>query len=1079
MKIKLTLSLCLFLFFVLGHSQTKNQKSKTTKKVVASKIVKQPTKEIVALREKHACYLEESPFKKSLRMTKAESKSNGIPPNKYYETEWELTIDPETGKPSTDKLIALREQLIRERAEMMATGRTPGDATDNNWVERGPTNVGGRTRAVMFDPNDATKETVFAGGVSGGLWKNTNISSSTSVWTRVNIPENLSVSCITYDPSNTNVFYVGTGESYVGGDVNGDGVWKSTDGGASFTKVFGGISGPTTFYSSTNVVVNSPAGIAGNYSCYATTNFGAAITTSITSNIVLVDDGSGNREGCNPPLTNAAALNGKIALIRRGNCTFVIKVKAAQDAGAIAVIMMNNVDGTPIPMGGTDATITIPSLMISNIDGNTLEAALASGVVNATLSATGGTFTGNLVPGKQHINDIKIRNNAGNPEIYVAVGDSFYTSTNGIPTYLGGPDFGLYKSVNGGSTWSEISLPLTANGKKHCPNNIEIGADNTIWVSTNGSAVYGVGGGKIFASTDGSTFIDKYTVANGDRTEIAVSKTVAGKIYVLAEVKQVDTANPTFETTILKTLNGFATAPTVISLPVDSDTSARMTTYGFTGQQAYYDLLLGIDPNNDETFYVGGIDLFKTVNGGSSWSQISLWTSNVHSDQHGIAFANGASNKILFGNDGGVFFTNNSGTSISDRNSGFNVTQFYSVGVAPTSAAGGPTGDYFVAGAQDNGSQYFANAPATAGAAVEVQGGDGAHCMFDQGSDKYYITNYVYNDNINFRTTTGVVRNINSESADLGAFISPMALDSSKDILYTDYSDFTTPTYQIRRYTNLKSGTVGKTLLTNALLTSNPTAIAVSKYTTASTTLLVGCRNGKLLRVATANTTPVWSDLTSPEFVGSISDVEYGSSNNEIYVTFHNYGVKSIWYTADSGISWENKEGDFPDIPVKAILRNPLNVEEVIIGTELGVWFTNNFTSATPNWRQSYNGMSNVKVVDLDLRNDNKVFAATYGRGIFSGQFTSDTLSNNEVVNSKGVKVYPNPFDENVTLSIEKYTGKVAILVTDINGKIVVDLKNQDFNIEKSIGLNNLQTGVYLLKVSGENLNYTQKIVKK
>ena len=83
---------------------------------------------------------------------------------------------------------------------------------------------------------------------------------------------------------------------------------------------------------------------------------------------------------------------------------------------------------------------------------------------------------------------------------------------------------------------------------------------------------------------------------------------------------------------------------------------------------------------------------------------------------------------------------------------------------------------------------------------------------------------------------------------------------------------------------------------------------------------------------------------------------------------------------------------------------------EVIIGTELGVWYCNNFNSATPNWIQSYNGMSNVKVTDLDMRNDYTVYAATYGRGVFfSGLFTNTTLSGVDFVNSSNIKIYPSP----------------------------------------------------------------------
>jgi hypothetical protein len=485
---------------------------------VAKKQEEKPLTEIDILRQKHALYLANSPFKKVMELTKGERKAAGIPPNKYYESEWELTMNPETGRPTPENLISLRKKLDRERREASDLGRVSGDGTDNNWVERGPTNVGGRTRAVMFDPNDITKETVYAGGVSGGLWKNTNISNANSTWIRIGIPENLAVSTITYDPNNSNIFYVGTGESYVGGDVNGDGVWKSVNGGTTWSKVFGGITGPTTFQSAADVTINSPAGTAGNYACYPTTAFGQPIATAITSNIVLVNDGTATPTlGCSA-LTNAAAISGKIALIRRGSCTFVIKVKAAQDAGAIGVIMMNNIDGQPIPMGGDDPTITIPSVMISKEDGDILEAALASGIVNATLNpSTPGAFTGNLVPGKQHINDIKVRNNAGVSEIYVAAGDSFYGAANAT-TYLGGPGYGLYKSVDGGVNWTEIVLPLTANNHKHCPNDIAIASDNKIWLSTISSVVFGDGGGIIFSSTDGTTFTQQHVIAGADRT---------------------------------------------------------------------------------------------------------------------------------------------------------------------------------------------------------------------------------------------------------------------------------------------------------------------------------------------------------------------------------------------------------------------------------------------------------------------------------------------------------------------------------------------------------------------------------
>ena len=1041
------------------------------------------------LRKKHQAFLNNSPFKKVLALTKKERKAMGIPPNKFYEQEWELSMNPETGRPHPENLDAIRNQIITQRQQILELGRTPGDASDNSWVERGPNNVGGRVRAIMFDPNDTTYKRVFAGGVSGGLWVNNDITTNTA-WTRVNVPENLSVSAITYDPNNTNIFYLGTGESYVGGDVNGDGVWKSTNGGTTWTKIFGGITGPTTFQSAADLTINSPSNVSGNYACYPTTAFGLNPVTAITANVVLATDATSPiYDACQSStvgatLTNAAALNGKIALIRRGLCPFVLKVKAAQNAGAIGVIMMNNVAGTPVAMGGDDPTITIPSIMISMEDGDALEAAVLAGTVSGTINpVVAGAFTGNLVPGQQHINDIKVRNNAGLSEIYVAVGDTFYSAANQA-TYLGGPAFGLYKSVNGGANWNLLTLPLTVDRNKTCPNDIEIGPDNTIWVATTNSLVYGDGGGRILSSTNGTTFTTRHTVPSGKRTQIAVAPTNASKIYILSE----DSTNG--EANIYLTTNGFTSVTTLSEPAAIHGTTAT----DFCRGQAFYDLTIAVDPSNDAIVYIGGIDIHRSANSGTTWQTISKWSSGyptgvsvVHADQHAMVFRPGNSNQAIFGHDGGVSFASSlstassSTTAITTRVSGLNITQFYSIGVAPTQAVSGLAAEYFAAGAQDNGTQYFAAPTAGVNSSTQSQGGDGAYTLFDQGNDKYYISNYVYNENINLRPLPGssLSSRVIDNDTDLnnGAFIAPMVLDSNQDILYSDYST-SAGVFQIRRYSNIKGpGLVSRTELTNALLTSSPTAFAVSPFTTASTTLLVGTRLGKLLRVTNANlTTPTWADITGPSFVGSISDVEFGASNNEIFVTMHNYNVVSVWYTPNGGTTWVSKEGNLPDLPVKCILRNPLNANEVIIGTELGVWYTNNFNATSPTWNPSYNGMSNVKVMDLDVRNDNTVFAATYGRGIFSGQFIAESLSTNDNVLNKGIKVYPNPSNGIVNVSIYNYAGNITVEVFDMNGRKVFS-NSGDYMKANTINLQGFQKGVYILNVKGDELSYSEKII--
>ncbi|MFT5958811.1 MAG: hypothetical protein ACI8VJ_000561, partial [Polaribacter sp.] len=988
------------------------------------------------LREKHATFLKNHSFNKTKDLSKKERKALSLPPNAYFEQEYLNEIDPSTGRTNKRELLQLQEQLNSERFLQ----RAPGDATDNAWVERGPDNVGGRTRVVLFDPNDASQETVYAGGVSGGLWKNTNISNTESVWIQVGISENLSVSSIAVDPNNSNTWYVGTGESYTGGDAVGNGLWKTTDGGATWNHVFGGVTGETYTVPGAKLKINSPATIAGEYLYTVTTAFGGSLNTAVTGDFVLAIDATDPTHDACSEITNTAAMSGKIAILRRGACSFDDKVKRAEDAGAIGVIVINNAASGTISMGGDglgfddetkELNITIPSAMISLEDGNAISQQLLFGI-NGTLQPAPNATGFNVTPGIQHINDVIVRNNNGVSEVFFAAGETFSSGS-----ILGTNEIGIYKSTDG-INFEKLEFPETENGSVYEPNDIEIATNNSIYVSTK-SNTFGVGGGKIFQSTDGNTFTLVHTVPNGVRTEIATSKSDANTLYVLAQLN-------TTPVGIYKTVDNFATV-TALALPNDADNG--IPEKDFTRGQAFYDLLLRVDPNDDTIIYVGGIDLFKSEDSGITWNQISKWSNNnnlsaldvslVHADQHGMAFS--SSSRMVFSNDGGVYFSDDAGTAISPRKKGYNTLQFYTVGVAPTTAFAGA--EYFLAGAQDNGTLLITDADTGVNSFNETQGGDGAYSFFDQdGSDQYYIANYVYNNSINlYDVSTNTTRSINSENESNGDFINQEALDSNLDILYSNYSSGTD--YIVKMYRNIKSGTITKTNLSDAvIMNSEPSALTVSPYTTNQSNLFIGLKNGKVIKVAgTTNTSPnnpVWSDISGSDFLGSVSDIELGANENEIFVTMHNYGVENIWYTADGGDNWFAKQGNLPDIPVKAILQNPLKLEEVIIGTELGVWRTEDFFAAAPTWIQSYNGMSNVKVTDLDLRDDNVVFAATYGRGLFSGQFTAAVASVDAVLTDREpFTIYPTVSKGNFTLYAKNTLGLTNMSVFDITGKQV------------------------------------------
>ena len=137
------------------------------------------------------------------------------------------------------------------------------------------------------------------------------------------------------------------------------------------------------------VTVNSPAGIAGDYTAGGAL-FGPSLDEiGITGDVVLVNDGVGTAsDGCQA-LINGGAIAGNIALVDRGSCNFTVKVKNAQLVGAVAAIVVNNVGDGVMTMGGSDPTVVIPSVFIGQSNGTTIKGELGGGV-NATLKQTGG-----------------------------------------------------------------------------------------------------------------------------------------------------------------------------------------------------------------------------------------------------------------------------------------------------------------------------------------------------------------------------------------------------------------------------------------------------------------------------------------------------------------------------------------------------------------------------------------------------------------------------------------------------------------------------------------------------------------
>lgn len=883
------------------------------------------------------------------------SKSNGeVPPNEYFIQDYKRTLNLETGRTEPEKLYQIKKELDRglykttQPLKMLSSGNSETGRSINNapWVERGPYKVGGRTRAIMYDPNDTTGKRVFAGGVSGGLWVNDDITSETSEWTPIDdFMANTSISCIVSDPNDSQTFYVGTGESPTR-DAIGAGIFKSTDGGSTWTQLM------------------------------------------------------------------------------------------------------------------------IPSAAYSN--------------------------SGQVRNGIFYVNDIEVRNNNGTSEVYVGVSGRY---TDG--TYNGVFDSGLYKSTDGGENFENLnSLQIPGSSVHYSIQQVEIGADNSVWVSTRTSVVSGAdSGGKIFRSTDGVTFTEVYDAGDsGSRVQIALSKTNPAKAYALLQI----TNSSTEEVRIIKTTNTgstwSSTTAGTLALPDDADTG--IPSNDFTRGQALYDLVIETAPNNDNEVYVGGIDLFKSTNGATSWTQISKWSNNndledlnvsyAHADQHAIIFNPRNANEMLFGNDGGVFYASNksnfaSSTAVGMRNNRYNVTQFYDAKMNPNSTE---TNELMLAGAQDNGTQLFQGAPTqgTLFDTSEFTGGDGGMVEFDD-QNAYLISSYIRNYHYIYNLTTDNLNYlISSTNRNKGGFINEIALDRNQDVFYSNgYDGNNAPdVISVVRVAGLGGTLSEDTVTINASRDSGEgiSYMKVSPYNTSSSTLYIGTTIGKLYKVTNANTTPVVTTITTP-ISGNISYISFGATENDMILTVSNYGENTVkvYDTADGGTTWRSRQGNLPDMPVRASFMNPEDSDEVILGTELGIWQTSNFSSASPTWTQSPGAIGNVRVTAFDYRpSDKKILAATYGRGVYTTN--NDNLATDEVgVNTELFQVYPNPSRGTFRLKLTSKYKNADVTIFDASGKLVFQKEDVTSNDDLNT---NLTTGVYVLvaKNNGDQI-FTSKVIIK
>jgi hypothetical protein len=373
--------------------------------------------------------------------------------------------------------------------------------------------------------------------------------------------------------------------------------------------------------------------------------------------------------------------------------------------------------------------------------------------------------------------------------IYAGTGEGYYNA-DGIR------GAGIFKSVDGGSTWTQ--LPATSSAPAAGQSATDYQYVNRIAISPNAATILAATRSGIFRSVNGGASWTRSTLVGGGAIAVglgitdvdfspadparAVAATYAGTALFSLDggatwsaAGGMPGAGPSFGTRVEMAFAPSNGAVVYASVDIDAGSIYKSTNGGQTyvevfdgaadttlnplGTQGWYDNLLFVSPT-DESFVVwGGIDLFRSTTGGTAFTRFSAWqyqslsgATSAHADHH-IAVAhpgfNGTTNRIVFvGNDGGVYRADDVATAGNnppsmtngwvELNNGFGVTQYY--GGAGHAATGRITG-----GTQDNGTLFFNPAVASAPENwTRPFGGDGGFSAYDPTDANYFYGEYVY-----------------------------------------------------------------------------------------------------------------------------------------------------------------------------------------------------------------------------------------------------------------------------------------------------------------------------------------------